>query len=189
MLWQGGPADFIEDMDEPFDTVANNLHRMDAASGSGADRVNVPSTQGTAGSEGISKPLESTEVTHVMDEVFDGTGAYSGKLEKVNKPDISADKLAERIGGESRVKFTNDPKAREFDAISDEYIAQAKPALSALNKNVRAQMKATFEAAKQTGKKVYYQFEGTPAQSVIDKLYEYSERYGIEVVIDTNPLN
>ena len=26
----GGPADFIEDMDEPFDTVANNLHRMDA---------------------------------------------------------------------------------------------------------------------------------------------------------------
>lgn len=44
-------------------------------------------------------------------------------------------------------------------------------------------MKATFEATKQTGKKVYYQFEGTPAQSVIDKLYEYSERYGIEVVM------
>ena len=97
--------------------------------------------------------------------------------------------LAERIGGESRVKFTNDPKAREFDAISNEYIAQAKPALSTLNKSVREQMKATFEAAKQTGKKVYYQFEGTPAQSVIDKLYEYSERYGVEVIIDTNPLN
>ena len=26
----GGPADFIEDIDESFDTVANNLHRMDA---------------------------------------------------------------------------------------------------------------------------------------------------------------
>lgn len=130
-----------------------------------------------------------TTTNNIMDEVFDGTGSYSGKLEKVNSPDVNADMLAERIGGESRVKFTNDPKAREFDAISNEYIAQAKPALSTLNKNVREQMKATFEAAKQTGKKVYYQFEGTPAQSVIDKLYEYSERYGIEVIIDTNPLN
>ncbi len=50
-------------------------------------------------------------------------------------------------------------------------------------------VKATFEAAKQTGKKVYYQFEGIPAQPVIDKLHEYSERYGIEVIIDTKPLN
>ena len=127
--------------------------------------------------------------TDIMDEVFEGNGVYSGKLEKVNSPDVNADMLAERIGGESRIKFTNDPKAREFDAISDEYIAQAKPALNTLNKSVREQMKATFEAAKQTEKRVYYQFEGTPAQPVIDKLYEYSERYGIEVIIDTNPLN
>ncbi len=71
-----------------------------------------------------------------MDKVFDETGPYSGKHEKVNSPDVSADMLAERIGGESRVKFSNDPKAREFDAISNEYIAQTKPALSTLNKSV-----------------------------------------------------
>lgn len=146
-----------------------------------ADDVPVGGQGGNVGKGGTK--------TNIMDEVFDGTGAYSGKLEKVNSPDANADMLAERIGGESRVKFTNDPKAREFDAISNEYIAQAKPALSTLNKSVREQMKATFEAAKQTGKKVYYQFEGTPAQSVIDKLYEYSERYGVEVIIDINPLN
>ena len=29
---------------------------------------------------------------------------------------------------------------REFDVISDEYIAQAKPALKRVNKSVRAQM-------------------------------------------------
>lgn len=31
----------------------------------------------------------------------------------------------------------------------------------------------------ETGKKVYYHFEGQPAQSVIDKMKEYSNRYGI----------
>ena len=41
MLWQGGPADFIEDMDEPFDTVANNLHRMDADTPRATD-IDVP---------------------------------------------------------------------------------------------------------------------------------------------------
>lgn len=42
--------------------------------------------------------------------------------------------------------------------------------------------------AKETRKKVYYQFEGQPAQNIIDKLYEYSKRYGIDVIIDTTPL-
>ncbi|WP_322908106.1 RHS repeat-associated core domain-containing protein [Paenibacillus sp. SGZ-1009] len=118
----------------------------------------------------------------------DNTGRYSGNLEVVNKPDAAADALAERIGGRSRVKFSNDPANREFDAISDEYIAQSKPALQTVNKSVRDQMKATFEAAQETQRKVYYHFEGKPAQSVIDKLNEYSSRYGIEVVIDTKLL-
>ena len=89
---------------------------------------------------------------------------------------------------ELRVRFANDPEAREFDAISKDFIGQTKPALQTVNKNVRNQMKATFEAAQQTGRKVYYHFEGQPSQSVIDKLYEYSQRYGIEVIIDTEPL-
>ena len=111
---------------------------------------------------------------------------YSGGLVKVNKPD-AADALAQRIGGESRVRFAND--GREFDCISDMYIAQTKPALQQLNKSVRDQMKATFEAAKDTNRSVYYHFEGQPSQSVINKLNEYSNRYGVKVVIDTKPLN
>jgi RHS repeat-associated protein len=115
-------------------------------------------------------------------------GRYSGFLQKVNKPDPAADALAKRINGQSRMKFSNDPNSREFDAISDYYIAQSKPALQKINKSVRDQMKATFEAARESGKKVYYHFEGNPSQEVINKLNEYSKRYGIEVVIDTNPL-
>jgi len=113
---------------------------------------------------------------------------YSGGLIKVTKPDSAADALAKRIGGESRVRFANDTANREFDVISSQFIAQTKPAVQTVNKSLRDQMKATFEAAKDTGRSVYYHFEGNPAQSVIDKLHEYSERYGIEVVIDTIPL-
>ena len=113
---------------------------------------------------------------------------YSGDLIKVDSPDAAADALAERIGGKSRVKFSNDPSAREFDVISDKYIAQAKPDLKGYGKSWRKQTKATFEAAKQTDKIPYFQFEGEPSPDIIKKIQEYSERYGIDYVIDTKPL-
>ncbi|GAA2522666.1 restriction endonuclease fold toxin [Streptomyces longisporus] len=52
----------------------------------------------------------------------------------VLEPDASADALAQRLEGESRVKFENDPKGREFDALSDTYVAQAKPTNLVLGK-------------------------------------------------------
>ena len=73
---------------------------------------------------------------------------------KVSKPDPDADALAQRIGGESRVRFSNDPDGREFDAVSDQYVAQAKPADFVVNKKFRVQAKATFEAAQQSGLRV-----------------------------------
>lgn len=116
------------------------------------------------------------------------TPRYSGRLVKVNNPDSAADALGKRIGGQSRVKFENDPSGKEFDAVSDEYIAETKPALKRYNNDIRTQMKRVFEAAKETGRSVYYHFEGQPGQEVIRKLHEYSQRYGVTVVIDTEPL-
>lgn len=98
------------------------------------------------------------------------------------------DILAERISGESRVRFSNDPKGREFDAISGEYIAQAKPDLKSYGKSWRNQTKATFEAAKATGRKAYFQLEGSPSNDILRKIAEYGKRYGIDYVIDTLPL-
>lgn len=115
-------------------------------------------------------------------------GRYSGDLIKVNKPDPAADALAVRIGGESRVRFANDPDRREFDVVSDEYIAQTKPALKDYGKSWRNQTKATFEAAQQTGKKAYFHFEGQPNESIIRKIQEYGDRYGVEYIVDTIPL-
>ncbi|MDA8372069.1 MAG: polymorphic toxin-type HINT domain-containing protein [Nocardiopsaceae bacterium] len=115
---------------------------------------------------------------------------YSGDLKKVDKPDPHADALAERLDGESRVRFENDPTNREFDAISDDYVAQAKPSNVQVNKKFRGQAKATFEAAQATGREVYYHFEGgPPSAEVRNRLEEYSERYGVDVVIDDQPLN
>jgi RHS repeat-associated protein len=111
---------------------------------------------------------------------------YSGSLNKVNKADSLADLLAERIGGISRVRFEN--SNREFDAISDKYIAQSKPALKTLSKEKRNQFKATYEAAIATGRIPYFHFEGKPAERVLRQIDEYNKRYNIEAVVDIEPL-
>jgi hypothetical protein len=76
----------------------------------------------------------------------------------------------------------------EFDAVSAEYIAQAKPANFTLNQAFRNQAKATFEVALQGGRTPYFQFDGPPGPGVLPTLCRYADRYGIEPVIDLTPL-
>ncbi|WP_330291181.1 restriction endonuclease fold toxin [Streptomyces sp. NBC_00576] len=111
-----------------------------------------------------------------------------GDLVKVNKPDGSADALAERLGGESRVRFSNDPEGREFDAVSDTYVAQAKPENFILGKKFRKQAAATFQMAKTTGRVPYFQFDGPPGPGVVDAIRRYTQRYQMPAVIDTEPV-
>ncbi|MEO0594429.1 MAG: restriction endonuclease fold toxin [Myxococcota bacterium] len=113
---------------------------------------------------------------------------YRGRLMNVNSQDAHADALAKKLGGRSRVRFSKDPRQQEFDVVSDAYIGEAKPAVKRLRSGFRVQAKEVFEAAKATGRKVYYHFDGEPGREVIDKLKEYSRRYGVEVVIDFAPL-
>jgi hypothetical protein len=114
--------------------------------------------------------------------------SYSGNLLKVNSSDIQAIKLAERIKGQASVKFANDQTAREFDAISNLYVAQTKVSAATIGSSMRNQMKATFEAAINTGRTPYFHFDSQPGQAVLNQLNEYSERYGIEYVLDLVPL-
>ncbi|ANB92133.1 hypothetical protein MOVS_09290 [Moraxella ovis] len=93
--------------------------------------------------------------------------------------------MAARLGGVPRVRYKN--RDREFDTISLRYIAQAKPGNYKFNKSGRDQAKATFEAARDNGKIVYYHFNGSAHPDTIRKLNEYSKYYGVKVVIDTNP--
>lgn len=110
---------------------------------------------------------------------------FSGPLSKVDSKDPDAVALAERIGGQSTMRFES--SIREFDVISDQYIGQAKPGGYVFNPAGRGQARASFEAAKQTGREVYYHFNGPPGPGVVRKLNEYSQRYGIRLVIDTDP--
>ena len=112
------------------------------------------------------------------------SGNFTGGLVKNNKADAAADALAEKLGGQSRVSFANDPLSREFDAVSDAFIGQTK-SISQLGTAFRKQAKGTFEAAKETGKGVYYEFTGgAPSKNVIDKLEEYAKRYGVKLTIE-----
>ena len=147
-----------------------------------AEAKRVSSTNTRAGYEPDNDLLSSPVSGRVS---YNSNSIYSGGLVKVSKPDPDADKLALRLGGESRVRFANSD--REFDAISIHYIAQAKPKDYKFNKSGRDQAKATFEAARDNGKKVYYHFNGSAHPDTVRKLNEYSRQYGVEVVIDTKP--
>ena len=161
---------------------------VDAISKYGDDALDVIDKYGDDAAKGFKDGKTPDEVEKELGGKTGESGRYSGSLVKVNKPDEAADALAVRIGGDSRVKFSSDSSGREFDVVSDEYIAQAKPDLSTYGKSWRKQTKATFEAAKETGRKAYFQFEGQPDDSILRKIEEYGERYGVEYVIDTTPL-
>ena len=98
------------------------------------------------------------------------------------KFDKGAHDLAEDIGGVAQARFRN--SNREFDAISDRFVAQHKPALqSNIGSKFKKQARATFEAAKSTGREVYYKFDGKPAEAVINKLKQYSKEYKVNITI------
>ena len=166
--------------------TADNV--ADIAEGAAKGAGNAAEDAGKAG-KGLEEATKGAEsAAEDAGKVVETSYGKSREIIQCNTKDAAADELAKRIGGQSRSAFADDPIQREFDVISDQYIAQAKPPLKCVNKTVRTQMKATFEAAKKYERKVYYQFEGIPSQEVLDKLYEYSERYGVEVIIDTEPL-
>ena len=122
-------------------------------------------------------------------EIRDDPAAVNGglgRLTKVPKPDPAADALAAKLGGQSCMKFDNDP--HEFDAITDDYLAQTKPPDFTLNKKFRDQAKATFELAGQSGRTPYFHFESPPGPGVLKKIDEYAQRYGTTPVIDIGPL-
>jgi hypothetical protein len=114
---------------------------------------------------------------------------HSGDLIKVPNLDSKADRLARKLNGVSSVKFSNDPKIREFDAISDEYVGQTT-SQQTIGKKWRNEAKATFEAAKATGRTPYFNFEtGLPNDDYLRALERYKERYGVDYIIDTDPLD
>ncbi|HXA18390.1 MAG TPA: Ig-like domain-containing protein [Thermoanaerobaculia bacterium] len=170
-LWTG------EEQDTPGGRVVNSIARRVGATPAQAAKTQQV-VEGTV--DAVSTFGSSAAAAYNASRL----GAL-GQLVDVNVDDEAADALAERIGGRSRVKFSNGP-ANEFDAVSDKYVAQTKPANFKMGKAFRNQAKATFEAAAKTGRQPYFHFNGPPAPDVLAKLREYAARYGVEPVIDTS---
>jgi hypothetical protein len=162
----------------------SNLADAPSSDGSARTRADaaIDTTDGHTSIEpgGLGSPTRSDDVGDTPTI----PGRWSGELMPVPKEDAAADALRERIGGQSRVKFSTDPSGREFDVVSDEYIAQTKSAKAMVNRSFRAQAKATLEAAKATGRAVYYHFEGAPPAETRSRLEHYSERYGVRLTYD-----
>ena len=137
------------------------------------------------GVQGVASGLRKMNIDASIIRRLTGiSGNFTGGLVKNNKADEAADILAKKLGGESRVSFANDPLKREFDAISDAFIAQTK-SIGKLGKAFRKQAKATFEAAQESGRAVYYEFTGgAPSQDILNKLTEYARRYDVNLKID-----
>ncbi len=108
-------------------------------------------------------------------------------MRQTNNVDPQADLLQERIGGVSRAEFANQAGI-EYDVISEEFVAQAKPSNFTVNQAFRNQAKRTFEVAVRSGRRPYFQFDGPPRPGVLEALERYAQRYGVEPVIDLVPL-
>ncbi|RJX39278.1 hypothetical protein D3P09_16635 [Paenibacillus pinisoli] len=158
------------------------------------------------GGPGVNRPIDEFDDTDyynwaAKDRPLEGLGdaasrlnsgkgiytQYSGGIKQAAKEDAGADLLAEKLGGQSRMIFNKDPKGREFDVISDQYIGQTKTSMNSLSSQFREQAKATIEAAIETGRKAYFHFETAPADKVIRQLREYEKRYDVEIIIDISP--
>ncbi|RPE27898.1 polymorphic toxin-type HINT domain-containing protein [Kitasatospora cineracea] len=126
--------------------------------------------------------------TPVLTHNEDICNAGLGRLIDVDARDPAADALAKKIGGRPSVKFEKDSLGKEYDVISDKYIAESKPAGMKLGSDFRKQMKQVFEKSIMTGRTPYFHFEGPPTADVIRKIQEYAQRYGIEPVVDISPL-
>ena len=153
----------------------------------GDQPVTASGGDGSIGNRGGTRPPADDIPPDPEGEDPEGLNGGLGELVRVNAKDRAAGLLAERIDGEASVRFANGP-ANEFDALSAEYVAQAKPANFTLNKAFRDQAKVTFEVALQSGRIPYFQFDGPPGPGVLQALSRYADRYGIEPMVDLTPL-
>lgn len=140
-------------------------------------------------------PESGEEVYRAWDQE---TGSYryykrtdhppSQQWEKVNNADSNADAMADRLGGESRVKFPGRWEDKEFDFYTKDYIGETKQGKVSIGSAWRKQAKHVFEAAIELDRTPYFHFEVPPDANVINKLQEYAIRYGIEPVVDISPI-
>jgi hypothetical protein len=119
-----------------------------------------------------------------------------GTLAATGDVDPAARRLAVRIGGQPSVSIPGFGN-REFDAVSDRYVAQTTSAASAslrpsnfLTPARRRQIRETLRAAQATGREALFEFTGgAPAPAVVDFIERNSRRIGVGMQIDVRQVS
>ena len=112
------------------------------------------------------------------------------KLTATGDKDFAANDLAERIGGAASVRIEGYSE-REFDAVSDRYIAQTTGSVSAtqaptnyLNQSRKAQIRETLRVAVETNRTALFEFTaGQPSIEVTAFIRRNAERVGAKYEI------
>jgi hypothetical protein len=155
--------------------------------------ANATSTNRTAGTGDAQREIYTTQDGRSIYQGADGRWYQQYGDNIVSAPgsayDAHADALAQRLGGQSQVRFGQDPAGREFDFISDEYVGQAKPGGFRSGSSFRTQARETFQAASDTGRQPYFHFDGPPHPDTISLIRRYERETGVTAVINTTPLS
>jgi RHS repeat-associated protein len=121
-------------------------------------------------------------------DTLEGLAGAAPRITPTGDIDPAAMALARRLGGQASVAIEG--FAREFDAVSGQYVAQTFGGRSALLKpgnflssSRREQIRATLQAAKATGRKAYFEFTDGVHDDVIQFIRRNAERVGVEYVI------
>jgi len=104
--------------------------------------------------------------------------------------DADAEILALQIGGQPSVRIEGFGN-REFDAVSDRFVAQTTRAQTAttnphnfLSRPRRRQIRETLSAARQTGREALFDFRGVhPHQDVMDFILRNAQQRGVRARI------
>jgi hypothetical protein len=140
-----------------------------------------------AGQTGVVNKVPPLDTATANSNIPQPSPYSGGLLPSSNAPDQEAMDLAKKLGGQAQVYFRDDPEQREFDAISDQYIGQTKATgITDPGQKIRNQLKATFDAAKATGRTPYFEFTAKePSPNMLQTISRYESRYGIDAVIST----
>jgi hypothetical protein len=114
-----------------------------------------------------------------------------GEIVPTGDIDPAAQELAPRIGGTASVQLSGFGN-REFDAVSDAFVAQTTGAASAalrpknfLSSSRRAQIRETLAAAHATGRQALFEFRGVVPDTEVTRFIERNaRRIGVRARVD-----
>ncbi|MGW7238594.1 restriction endonuclease fold toxin [Streptomyces sp. NPDC054804] len=99
--------------------------------------------------------------------LLSGNGGLGTLVNSTKDFDPNAQLLAQKLAGRAQVEFLN-LKDVEFDTVSDDYVASAKPGNFQIDRRFRKSAKRMYEVSAASGRTPYFQFDSEPSRDVMN---------------------